>query len=705
MGETLSVVIPTHNRAAVLAETLASLREAARPDGIESLEIIVVANACTDGSEDVIARFARDGRLPIRCVPEPLANLSLARNRGCAESNGAIIFMLDDDVRVERDWLAGMLEVYRGHPADLVAGRVTPWWAAGAVRPAWFRTKFERMLSLCDHGDRIEELFRPGDALGANYSFRREVFDAIGGFRNGLGRTRTRLIGGEEIDFTRRALAQGARLFYAPRGSIGHLISPRHVTREYLCALSRGNACTRAYMDSRWTPLGGAARALSGCLLAAGSFPPALLWRALRRESERVACLLRRHRGLGMAQGHLERLLGRSPVDRAAAREALKADPIRIERTRIEQTSASGLRVAADVDGIPVWFATNDAELVAAPEAFVAAFLLPALHSGRGLSCDSPVCAVFARNLQNLAQRFRAWWRYPEVPIRLDTRETEPFAGPVAGTTLCFSGGVDSFHTLLAEGAPRPDRLLFLVGYDIPLFDAARVNAFDRSLAEVTAQTGTRAVRMRSNLRAHPAFASVPWIRVYGGALAAAGHVLGAGRTVISSTGVRDLLRPGGSHPETDPLYGSAATAIVHWGAEYSRAQKLAAIAGNQLVRNHLRVCWANRADLFNCGRCEKCVRTLVILRALGVTGEFPALDRVDDAELVRRVRDLPGLPASTISIWREIDTQALAAPLARAVRLKLAAYRLGALKPSRIIRSSRRTLRAFFRRRRDRLE
>ena len=35
---------------------------------------------------------------------------------------------------------------YRGHPADLVAGRVTPWWAAGAVRPAWFRTKFERCL-------------------------------------------------------------------------------------------------------------------------------------------------------------------------------------------------------------------------------------------------------------------------------------------------------------------------------------------------------------------------------------------------------------------------------------------------------------------------------------------------------------------------------------------------------------------------------
>jgi hypothetical protein len=50
-----------------------------------------------------------------------------------------------------------------------------------------------------------------------------------------------------------------------------------------------------------------------------------------------------------------------------------------------------------------------------------------------------------------------------------------------------------------------------------------------------------------------------------------------------------------------------------------NRSTKVGLLAQNDVVRNHLRVCWRNPQNGVNCGVCEKCVRTRLALLAHGV--------------------------------------------------------------------------------------
>ena len=74
----ISILIPTHNRVDLLERTLESLSLAAIPENVD-IELVIVANRCTD---DTVAKCHEWlARLPLssRCVEEPLAGLNPAR--------------------------------------------------------------------------------------------------------------------------------------------------------------------------------------------------------------------------------------------------------------------------------------------------------------------------------------------------------------------------------------------------------------------------------------------------------------------------------------------------------------------------------------------------------------------------------------------------------------------------------------------------
>ena len=143
---------------------------------------------------------------------------------------------------------------------------------------------------------------------------------------------------------------------------------------------------------------------------------------------------------------------------------------------------AGGWRVEADVDGRPVWFECGDVPLAASPEAFASAFLLPSLAQRRPLVSAAPLDGAWIENAPRLVEIFHRWWRYPRLVPRCaaDPVPLPPVAAPRERAAF-FSGGVDSFHTLLHLGE-RIDRLVFVVGFDIPLGDATRAEA---SLASI----------------------------------------------------------------------------------------------------------------------------------------------------------------------------------------------------------------------------
>ena len=333
-------------------------------------------------------------------------------------------------------------------------------------------------------------------------------------------------------------------------------------------------------------------------------------------------------------------------------------------------------RVSADVDGVQLWYESDEAELFPAPEVFGTALLLPALHRGRRLTLDATGSAAWLSNVGRLLDVWRGWWGYPTLLPRASTRLETGEAGrgedgeaAARETALCFSGGVDSFYTLL-HGDEGPGMLVAAHGFDIPLRDTARMDAFKESLHAAAASVGARPVVIRTNFREHSAVGrSGLWERAHGGALAALGHLLfgRAGRLLISSTYNRSNPQPWGSSFVTDHLWSSGRMEVVHCGAEASREEKVRLLAREPLAREHLRVCWENRAPRGNCSRCVKCVVTMVMLAEWGALADFPVFDGGD--ALAERVAALPYLRVYRNRLEKILRRGRLEPEVAEAVR------------------------------------
>ena len=328
-------------------------------------------------------------------------------------------------------------------------------------------------------------------------------------------------------------------------------------------------------------------------------------------------------------------------------------DPLII--SALQSSSYGGAsRVSAEVDGAELWFESADVALRPSTEAFVSALLIAAVAQERQLVVADPIAGDYAANLPRVLDLTARWWNYPRLLPKIDSSAAaspQPTSGKSAearaGAALCFSGGVDSFYTLLAAGR-SVDALVFVHGFDVKLDDGERAAVVQDHLRMVAAEVGARAVFVRTNLRAHPAFRTVSWLRTFGSALAAIGHLLSDSWATLLVSSSYSLAEPypAGSHWELDPLWSGAGLAVEHVGAECNRTEKLAALKDHPLMHRYLRVCWENRSDRLNCSRCEKCVRNEVVLAALGALDSFQVFEpsatlseRVDSVDHIHNER------------------------------------------------------------------
>jgi glycosyltransferase involved in cell wall biosynthesis len=178
-GCDISVVVSTHNRAALLPQALEALFA---QDGAPPYEVIIVDNASTDGTgallEALTLRYPR-----LRHAREPRPGVSHGRNLGIALARAPLIAFTDDDVRVSREWLATIAGVLSMHPeADWVGGRVLPRWSDPP--PSWLTREHWAPLALLDYGNRPFRIDRHHRLclLTASLAVRAEALHAVGGF-------------------------------------------------------------------------------------------------------------------------------------------------------------------------------------------------------------------------------------------------------------------------------------------------------------------------------------------------------------------------------------------------------------------------------------------------------------------------------------------------------------------------------------------
>ena len=231
----LTIAIPTHNRAALVRDTLASVASLAIPAGVDA-DCVVIDNASTDDTATVVDDFARGATFPMRRVFEPRPGSSFARNRAVDENASDYIFFIDDDAIAEGDWAAELLDAMRRRDLDAACGMVLPRWSSPP--PKWLGPSLWVKLAVHDRraiesaptasAERLDNYF------SANVGFKRSAFVRFGKFREDLGVVGGNPISGEDTELFARILARGGAMGFAPRAIVHHLIPPERMTLAYL---------------------------------------------------------------------------------------------------------------------------------------------------------------------------------------------------------------------------------------------------------------------------------------------------------------------------------------------------------------------------------------------------------------------------------------------------------------------------------------
>lgn len=228
----VSIAICTWNRADLLDQTLNEMRKLRIPDGT-NWELLVVNNNCTDHTEQVIAKHSH--ALPLKHLKETKAGLSHARNCAVDVAKGQLLLWTDDDVLVDREWMATYIHASRDFPeADFFGGTVIPWFEVEP--PKWLKKNFaivEGAYAARDLGQQIRE-FDPGELpVGANMAFRMTAVRDMR-YDPSLGRVKDRLTSGDETDFVERLTEKGGRGVWVGPAEVRHFIPSPRMSKAYL---------------------------------------------------------------------------------------------------------------------------------------------------------------------------------------------------------------------------------------------------------------------------------------------------------------------------------------------------------------------------------------------------------------------------------------------------------------------------------------
>ena len=262
---------------------------------------------------------------------------------------------------------------------------------------------------------------------------------------------------------------------------------------------------------------------------------------------------------------------------------------------------------------------------------FAVALLLLAMKNREPILLQGSLSRKLFQGLKEYQRIYHSW--YPEVfhEIEIQPASLRDDLQNAGGVAACaFSGGVDSFYTLLTlmrrDGAtitskatkPTLSHTLFMAGFDMPRHLSQSISELTSSYSVMMKELKIQFVAGSTNIRSF--VNAVDWTNAHGQALAATALFFkdSWGQFYIPSSYTATTYPKWGTHPSLDHLLSTESLKFVHHGTESNRVSKLNLISNYPESYSRLRVCWIQDIGLKNCGECEKCVRTMVALDILG---------------------------------------------------------------------------------------
>lgn len=270
---------------------------------------------------------------------------------------------------------------------------------------------------------------------------------------------------------------------------------------------------------------------------------------------------------------------------------------------------------------------SRDNEICSNADPFLLGILQIAMNAGEPLRVHGQVSPSLLRNLEDFQRAWAVWKpeKYQLIEISAD-EEKEPVFIARGGEIFCFSGGVDSCFTAfrhskcVSTSFPRPLKTAILVhGFDIPLNQREYYESACKKVERQLISLDIQLYRVATNFKE----ISVFWPHAFGTGVASVlalfqkRYSKGLIAQGVPYSSYQNLVE--GSNPMTDPLLSSNSFSIIPDGGGFQRSEKIQFISKWPEGMKYLRVCWEGEEKDSNCCQCEKCIRNILIFRALGL--------------------------------------------------------------------------------------
>ncbi|MCC6081345.1 hypothetical protein COC60_06190 [Bacillus thuringiensis] len=228
--EKVSVTVCTYNRGNIIGECIESILK----NNIEKdlFEVLIIDNNSTDNTKEVVEQFCLKYS-NVRYIREEKVGLSYARNRGIKEANGTIIAFIDDDVKVNENYIKYIIDFFNENSTEVcISGKVIPVW--DFEKPEWFVSDFASIIGETTYGETVCTLKFREYPIGCNMIFKKNIFNKVGLFNTELGIQGDKLYLGEEVDICDRILKLGKKIYYLPNAFVYHKVHQNKVDQTYI---------------------------------------------------------------------------------------------------------------------------------------------------------------------------------------------------------------------------------------------------------------------------------------------------------------------------------------------------------------------------------------------------------------------------------------------------------------------------------------
>ena len=225
----LSIITVSYNVRDLLQRCIASVEAALDQAGLQG-EMLVVDNASTDGTLDMLEQYASPDRVRVLASKENLG-FTRGNNRAIGQAGGRYVMLLNPDTELQPDVLSTLIRYMDAHPDIGVVGPRLRY-GDGSVQSS--RRRFPTLLSLLIEStvlqrwlpntvrdyyvaDRPDDIVQEVDWLvGACLVVRREAIEHAGVLDERF------FMYSEELDWCRRIKQAGWKIVYNPDAEVIH---------------------------------------------------------------------------------------------------------------------------------------------------------------------------------------------------------------------------------------------------------------------------------------------------------------------------------------------------------------------------------------------------------------------------------------------------------------------------------------------------